>query len=211
MTYNQLIEAVQTWLDVDEVEFVKQIPTFIRQAEERIYRMADIAGAYATDTSQSTVDGTYTFSTPSDFLYPLHFAVVSSGDHVLLDLKEESFIRSVYPDPTVKGVPKYYAVRDRNTFVLGPTPNVAMSTEIHYYRFPTSITTAGTSFLGDEAEVALLYGTLIEAYTFLKGDPDIMQLYIDRFNEGLALLKNEVDGKAKKDAYRYDVVRVASQ
>jgi len=149
---------------------------------------------------------------PSDFLAPYSLAVDNSGYEFLL-FKDVNFIREAYPASTTEGIPKYYAVFDENTFILGPTPNANLTAELHYFYKPESITASsdGTSWLGTNAESALLYGSLIEAYTFLKGDSDMLNIYMTRYNEALEDLKNVGEGYDTTDSYRSGSVRQARQ
>ena len=149
---------------------------------------------------------------PSDFLAPYSLAVDNSGYEYLL-FKDVNFIREAYPAATTEGVPKYYAVFDENTFILGPTPSSNLTAELHYFYKPESITASsdGTSWLGTNAESALLYGSLVEAYTFLKGDADMLNIYMTRYNEALADLKNIGEGYDTTDSYRSGSIRQARQ
>jgi hypothetical protein len=144
--------------------------------------------------------------------------IIFQGDYLYLLDKDVNFIREVYPNPTNKAEPKYYAIfgpqsADVNelSFILGPTPDVTYKAELHYYYYPESIVDAGTSWLGDNFDSALLYGSLVEAYTFMKGEQDMMQLYDAKYKEALALLKNLGDGKQRMDAYRDGQVKVRVQ
>jgi hypothetical protein len=146
---------------------------------------------------------------PSDWLATFSLAVINAdgSQEFLLD-KDVNFVRQSFPSPTDTGKPQYYAIFDANTFLLGPTPDSAYSVEMHYYYYPTSIVTAGTTWLGDNFETVLLYGSLREAYTYLKGEADMMQYYDQKYQEALGLLKQLGDGKDRRDAYRSGQVRV---
>ena len=132
---------------------------------------------------------------------------ISSEQEFLLD-KDVNFIRQSYPSPTDTGKPKYYAIFDDNTFILGPTPDYAYQVEMHYYYYPQSIVTAGTSWLGDNYENVLLYGCLREAYTYLKGEADMMQYYEQKYQEAVQQLTRLGDGLNRRDSYRSGQVRV---
>ena len=149
---------------------------------------------------------------PSDFLAPYSLAVDNSGYEFLL-FKDVSFIREAYPVGTTEGIPKHYAVFDENSFILGPTPNSNLTAELHYFYKPESITASsdGTSWLGTNAESTLLYGCLVEAYTFLKGDPDMLNLYTARYEDALGKLKTLGEGYSTTDSYRSGSVRVGRQ
>lgn len=136
-------------------------------------------------------------------------SVSFQGDYVYLLNRDVNYLREVYPNPVYKGIPKYYAIfgprsddEGELTFIVGPTPDANYSAELHYYYYPESIVTANTTWLGDNFDSVLLYGSLVEAYTWMKGEPDLMQLYETKFKEALALLKNLGDGKQRGDAYR---------
>ena len=150
---------------------------------------------------------------PSGWLSVFSLAVidpVTQAQTYLLN-KDVEYIRECYPDPTDEGTPKYYAVFDNTTFILGPTPDASYNMEMHYYGYPTSIVTAGTSWLGNNFDSVLLYGSLLEAYTFMKGEPDVIQNYTARYNEALAMLKQLGEGKNRQDTYRTTQARYPVQ
>lgn len=214
MNYTQLQQNLQTYLETTETDFVATIPTFVRQAEERIYRTVQIPELRKNVTGNMTSGNQY-LARPSDFLAPFSLAVIdSSGDYSYLLDKEMSFIREAYPNPTTTGVPKYYAQFDGDiptstgNFLLGPTPNANYQVELQYYYDPPSIVTEGTSWLGENAETALLYGSLVEAYTFLKGDADLLQLYTNRYNEAMMQLFG-IDLRSNRDDYREGRMKMA--
>lgn len=207
MNYAQLTAALQDYLETSETSFVSNIPNFVRQAEERIYRSVQIPELRKNVTGAMTAGNQY-LARPSDFLSVFSLAVVDgSGNYSYLYDKDVNFIREAYPTASTQGLPKYYAqfngdqVGTDGNFILGPTPNSAYAVELHYYYDPPSIVDTGTSWLGDNAEAALLYGSLIEAYTYLKGDPDMMATYIDRYTEAMAQLFG-IDLRSKRDDYR---------
>ena len=149
-------------------------------------------------------------STPSDFISSFSLAVVTAaGDYMYLLNKDVNFLREAYPSPTTEGEPRYYALWDEDTILLAPTPAASLSTVLSYFHKPESIVTATNTWLGDENEAVLLYGCLIEAYTFMKGEQDLIQLYDTKFKEALIKLKELGDGKNRQDAYRSGQVRMA--
>jgi hypothetical protein len=207
MNYTQLTAALQDYLETQEISFVSNIPTFVRQAEERIYRSVQIPELRKNATAATTSGNQY-LARPSDFLSVFSLAVVDgSGNYSYLYDKDVNFIREAYPGPSTQGLPKYYAQFDgdqvgtEGNFILGPTPNSNYTVELHYYYDPPSIVDTNTSWLGTNAETALLYGSLVEAYTYLKGDQDMLQLYTNRYNEAMLQLFG-IDLRAKRDDYR---------
>jgi hypothetical protein len=208
MNYTQLSAALQQYLETEETSFVNNIPTFVRQAEERIYRSVQIPELRKNVTGTMTSGNQY-LARPTDFLSAFSMAVVDGdGDYNYLYDKDVNFIREAYPRASTTGLPKYYAQFDgdqtgvsQGNFILGPTPNANYTVELHYYYDPPSIVDTGTSWLGDNAETALLYGSLVEAYTYLKGDADMLQLYITRYNEAMLQLFG-IDLRSKRDDYR---------
>lgn len=206
-TFTTLKAAIQDYLETTESTFVDNLPTIIQQAEDRILKSVQLPDFRANKTGNMTAGVVY-LSMPSDFLAPYSLSVNNNGYEFLL-FKDVSFIRELYPDPAATGVPKYYAIFDDNTFIVGPTPNADFSVELHYFYKPESITVSatGTSWLGDNAESTLLYGCLVEAYSFLKGDPDLLQLYNGRYEDALAKLKGLGEGYSTTDSYRSGAVR----
>jgi len=201
-TYTTLKTAIQDYLQTTESSFVSNLPTFITQAEERILRTVQLPD-FKKNVTANVTNGNQYLAMPSDFLSQYSMAIDNSGYEYLL-FKDTNFIREVSPDVTVTGVPKYYGIFDDSNFILGPTPNSNYSVELHYLYKPLSISVdpSGTSWLGTNAENALLYGSLIEAYTYLKGDPDLMSLYQSKFDESLAQLKILGEGYNTTDNYR---------
>ena len=198
MNYTELTAAVQSYTENQETTFVATIPTFIRQAEERITRNPQVRIPELRKNSTSAVtSGDVYLTRPTDFIAVSSLSVVDdAGQYSFLYDKDVNFIREAYPDPTTTGLPMFYGQFDGDRvtpdtaghFILGPTPDANYVVELHYYYDPPSIVDSETSWFGENAETALLYGTLIEAYTFMKGDADIMQGYRDQYNEGLAAL-----------------------
>ena len=208
MNYTELLQAVQDYVESTETSFVANIPMFVRQAEERIYRSVMIPELRKNATAATTTGNQY-LARPSDFLAVFSLAVVDAdGDYTYLYDKDVNFIREAYPRASTQGLPLYYAQFDgdqpstsEGNFILGPTPNAAYTVELHYYYDPPSIVATNTSWLGDNAESALLYGTLIEAYTYQKGETDMLQLYTTRYNQAMLQLFG-VDLRSKRDDYR---------
>lgn len=208
MNYSTLSTLIQQYCESTETTFVANIPTFVQLAEERIYNSVQIPAIRRNQTGTLSVNNKY-LTLPSDWLATFSLAVINAdgSQEFLLD-KDVNFVRQSFPSPTDTGKPQYYAIFDANTFLLGPTPDSAYSVEMHYYYYPTSIVTAGTTWLGDNFETVLLYGSLREAYTYLKGEADMMQYYDQKYQEALGLLKQLGDGKDRRDAYRSGQVRV---
>jgi len=211
-TFTTLKTAIQDYTDNTETTFVNQLPRFILNAEERILKECQL------DDFRKNVSGTVTQSVkfltkPTDFLAPFSLSVVNSSNNEFLLYKHVTFIQDYTPDPTTTGVPKYYGDWDEDSFIMAPTPDGNYVAELHYFYRPQSITASddGTSWLGTNAELCLLYGSLMEAYTFMKGEPDLLTLYNGRFQESIQWLKNLGEGEQTQDQYRYDVVRKAVQ
>jgi hypothetical protein len=189
---------------------VANIPVFVEQAEQRIYNSMQFPSIRKNVTGLVSPSTPY-LGCPSDFLAVYSMAVIDgTGSYEYLLNKDVNFIRQAYPVPSDTGIPRYYALFGPQsgdaaelTFILGPTPDVAYTVELHYYNYPTSITVAPfTSWLGDNFDSVLLYGSLVEAYTYMKGEPDMMTLYNQKFMEALALAKRLADGMERQDAYR---------
>lgn len=207
-TYTTLKTAIQDYLQTTETSFVTNLPTFITQAEERILRTVQLPD-FRKNVTGTLTSGDQYLAMPSDFLSQYSLAIDNTGYEYLL-FKDANFIRESFPSSTTQGVPKYYGIFDDANFIIGPTPNANFAVELHYLYKPASITTdpSGTSWLGDNAENALLYGSLIEAYVYLKGDPDMMSLYQSKFDESLAQLKILGEGFNTTDNYRSGAVFV---
>ena len=210
MNYSQLSTLIQDYCESTEQSFVANIPTFVQLAEERIYNSVQIPAIRKNVTGTMTTSFPY-FQLPSDWLSTFSLAVIDpvTGEYEYLINKDVNFIRAAYPPPNSTGKPQYYAIFDDATMLLGPTPDVAYTAELHYYYYPASIVNVNTSWLGDNFESVLLYGSLREAYTYLKGDQDMMQYYEQKYQEALALLKRLGDGLDRQDAYRSGQARVA--
>jgi hypothetical protein len=219
MNYAALSAAIQDYTQNYEQEFVANIPVFVQQAEQRIYNTVQFPSLRKNMTGQTTVNTRY-LSCPPDFLAVYSLAVLdATGAYEYLLNKDVNFIRQAYPNPTDYGLPKYYAlfgptvsgstISNELSFILGPTPDAQYSVELHFYYYPASIVTASTTWLGDNFDTVLLYGSLVEAYTFMKGEQDMMALYDGKYKEALMLAKRLGDGLERSDAYRSGQARVA--
>jgi hypothetical protein len=236
MNYSQLVTAIQSYTenqfpavylaDGSTESSTSQINRFIEQAEQRIYNMIQFPSLRKNQYTAITSSNKYV-SLPNDFLAVYSMALVTgvvggdldTGTFEYLLNKDVNFIRQAYPAPNDKGVPKYYAlfgptivssaITNELSLILGPTPDAAYYVELHYYYYPPSITTSTTTWLGDNFDSVLLYGSLVEAYTFMKGEQDIISLYDTKFKEALALAKRLGDGMERQDAYRSGQFRQA--
>jgi len=232
MNYSELSSAIQSYTENEfpdtylangtAVDSTTQINLFITQAEQRIFNTVQFPSLRRNVTGFTSTNNKY-LACPSDFLAAYSMAVINaSGSYEYLLNKDVNFIRQAYPKPTDTAIPKYYALFGPTTtsgatptptnelsFILGPTPGAAYNVELHYYYYPTSIVTAGTTWLGDNFDSVLLYGTLVEAYTFMKGEPDLLTLYNTKYNEALAMAKRLGDGMERQDAYRSGQFRQA--
>lgn len=208
-TFTTLKNALQDYLETTETTFVDNLSVIITQVEDRILKSVQLPDFKKNSTGSTTSSNKY-LTCPTDFLAPYSLAVDNSGYEFLL-FKDVNFIREAYPSSSTTGIPKYYALFDADNFILAPTPNANLTAELHYFYKPESITSAssGTSWLGDNAENTLLYGCLVEAYTFLKGEPDLMQLYAARYEDALGKLKALGEGYDTTDSYRSGAVRQA--
>jgi len=214
MNYAALSAAIQAYTENTEADFVTNIPVFVTQAEQRIYNSVQFPSIRKNVTSTIAVNTKY-LDCPLDFLAVYSMAVIdASGNYEYLLNKDVNFIRQAYPQPTDTGTPKYYAlfgptvltsvIYDELSFIIGPTADASYGVELHYYYYPESITVAadGQTWLGDNFDTVLLYASLVEAYTYMKGEPDMMTLYNQKFMEALALAKRLGDGMERQDAYR---------
>ena len=216
MTYDELVTQVNDYI---ENSFpTSNIDTFIKQAEQRIYNTVQLASLRKNVTGTATVGNKY-LQCPTDFLSVYSIAVISNSEYLYLLNKDVNFIREAYPRTAAafRGKPKHYAIfgprsdnEDELSFILGPTPDLSYEVELHYFYLPESIVDSadGRTWLGDNFDSALLYGTLMEAATYTKAEADMVKLYSDRYVQSIALLKNLGDGKQRMDAYRDGQVRV---
>ena len=230
MNYAALSSAIQTYTENQfpttylssgaAVTADDQIARFVEQAEQRIYNTIQFPSLRKNVTGNVSTSNVY-LSAPNDFLAVYSLATIDgSGNYEYLLNKDVNFIRQAYPNPTTDvGPPKYYAlfgptvntstITNELSFIIGPTPDAAYSMELHYYYYPESIVTASTTWLGDNFDTVLLYGSLVEAYTFMKGEPDVMAFYDGKYKEALALAKRLGDGMERQDAYRSGQYRQA--
>jgi hypothetical protein len=183
----------------------EQVDTFIRQAEQRIFNSVQLPVFRKNVVGNTTLNNKY-LNVPTDWLATFSLAAIDpvTGAQTYLLQKDVEYIRECYPVPTATGTPKYYAIFDNTTFILGPTPDDDYDMELHYFYYPQSIVDSGsgTSWLGDNFDSVLLYGSLLEAYTFMKGEADVIQNYMARYNEALMMLKQLGEGKDRQDTYR---------
>jgi len=200
MNYTELTTNIA---DICETTFTAdQLAMFTEQAEQKIYNTVQIPALRRNVTSSFTSGNQY-LATPSDFLYVYSVAVEDgSGNYNFLLNKDVNFIREAYPNASSTGLPKHYANFDDDFFIVGPTPDSTYTVELHYGYYPESIVTAGTTWLGDEFDSALLNGALVEAIRFMKGEPDIIQNYEKLYVQAIGLLKMLGDGKLREDTYR---------
>ena len=216
MNYTQLSAAIQAYTENTESNFVAEIPVFVKQAEQRIYNSVQFPSLRKNMTG--TVSSTTPYlSAPNDYLATYSLAVIDAdGNYEYLLNKDVNFIRQAYPSASDTGLPKYYALFGAQTnapnelsFILGPKPDANYTVELHFYYYPESIVTAEETWLGDNFDSVLLYGSLVEAYTYMKGEVDMMGLYNQKYQEALALAKRLGDGMERKDAYRSGQYRQA--
>ena len=223
MNYSQLQEAIIQYTENTETTFVANIPNFVRNTETLINNTVQLPAFRKNVTGQTTAAFPY-IDIPSDFLSVFSLAVASYaedgttivGPYVYLLQKDVNYIREAFPYPatppsSATGQPKYYSIFSNNAFILGPTPDICYPLEMHYYAYPPSIVDAGTSWVGDNFPNVLLYGSLYLAYGYSKGEPDLLQMYKQNFDEGLEQLKQLGDAKDKSDALRFPQARYPVQ
>jgi hypothetical protein len=219
VNYTQLSNAIQAYTENPSSDFVAQIPVFVQQAEQRIFNSVQFPSLRKNVTGFTTTNNKY-LQCPSDFLAVYSMAAIdATGSYEYLLNKDVNFIRQAYPNPnTDKAIPRYYALfgprsdnEDELTFILGPTPDASYEIELHYFYYPESITVAanGQTWLGDNFDTVLLYGSLVEAYTYMKGEQDMLALYNQKYMEALQLAKRLGDGLERSDAYRSGQARLA--
>ena len=229
MNYQELFQQIQTYTEnifpdtfvelsggnTSTVNVTTQINTFIEQAEERIYNTVQIPSLRKNVTGTATIGNPY-LACPDNYLSTYSMAIIdASGNYEYLLNKDVNFIRQSYPNPNATGLPRYYALfgsqytnLNELAFIMGPTPDANYAVEFHYFYYPESIVTAGTSWLGDNYDPVLLYGALVEAYTYMKGEADVLAMYTGKYQEALAQLKRLGDGLERGDAYRDGQARV---
>lgn len=209
MTYAELVVAINSYCENSFT--TTDVNTFIDAAEQRIYNSVQLPDLRKNVTGSVTSGNKY-LAVPSDWLATFSLAIITAaGDYEFLLNKDVNFIREAYPNPSTTGTPAHYAQFDDTTFILGPTPDADYEVELHFYHYPESIVTASTTWLGNNFDSALLYGALLEAYTFLKGEKDVMEYYQKRYDEAFAMLKQLADGKNRRDTYRSGQIRYPIQ
>lgn len=203
-TLATLKTAIQNYTENDETTFTSTLDTFIKNTEERILKNTHL------DIFRKNVTGTMTSSSqylskPTDYLSTFSLSITSSSVKTFLDFKDVNFIQTFNPNSSTTGTPRYYASFNENTFLIGPTPDSNYSSELHYYYRPASLTAgsdSGTTWLSENATQAMLYGSLVEAYTFMKGEPDVLQEYEKRFSEAMVSIKMLGESRESTDEYR---------
>ena len=203
-TYTQLQDAIQDFTENTETSFVNNLPVFIRSAEDRIFTLVDLELFRKNATSTLTNNDPF-LTVPSYYLAPFSLQITTSGSEDFLLIKDVNFVQQYSSDAGANAAPRYYGIFDVDNFILSPTPDQAYTVELHYYYRPASITAGagtGTSWLSENAPSALLYGSLVEAYTYMKGEADMMQLYEQRFAQELQRLKDLAEARENSDAYR---------
>ena len=211
-TLTTLTASIQEWTQNDEATFVAEIPFFIKNAEERIFKVVDL------DYFRKNVTGTMTtgnkfLEKPSDYLATFSLSYVKDSANVFLLQKDVNYIQEFTPNPSTTGSPRFYSSFDVDTFIVAPTPDSSYAVELHYYYRPASLTTdnSGSTWISTNAPGALLYASLVEAYTFMKGESDLIQLYTARFTEAMSRLKVYGEGQENTDSFREGLVRVPKQ
>ena len=208
-TYDELKQSIQDYTENDETTFVNNLPLFIRLAEERILKSIQL-NLFQKNAGGAMTTGNKFLACPVDFLAPFSLSIEVSGAKEFLLFKDLDFVQTYTPDATTTGQPKYYAQFDVDNFIIAPTPDANYVSEIQYLYRPASLTIgagSGTSWLSENAEITLLYASLIEAYTYMKGDPNLMQMYNQRYAEGITRLKNLGEAQEVVDEYRYGQIR----
>ena len=215
MNYTQLTASIKAYCENDFPQAVgaggltsaEQIARFVQQAEQRIYNSIQFPALRKNVTGNATLNNKY-LATPVDWLATFSLARINAdGSYEYLLNKDVNFIRESFPFPATTGAPTHYAIFDENTFILGPTPDASYSMELHYFYYPQSIVTAGTSWLGDNLDSLLFYGSLLEAAAFMKSEPDTVKNYMERYNEAFMMGKQLGEGKDRQDMYRTPQVR----
>ena len=207
-TYSELKQAIQDYTENDETTFVNNLDNFIQNTEERILKGVQLT-VFRKNASGSATAGNKYLAAPTDFLAPYSMSVVNGSNNEFLLYKDVNFLQSYNPNSASTGTPKYYGYFDVDNFILAPTPDADYSVEIHYLYRPASLTAqgdSGTTWLSQNAPVTMLYGSLVEAYTFMKGEPDVIQNYAQQFVNSLGQLKNYGEAIEDTDAYRTGLI-----
>ena len=208
-TFAELKTAIQDYTDNTETTFVNHLSDFIKGAEDRIFKDVDLELFRKNVTSSLTASDKF-LTVPSDYLASFSLQITTSGSEDILLQKDVNFLQEAFPTSASTGVPRFYAVFDVNNFILAPTPNSNYAVELHYYYKPTSLTAgadSGTTWISTNAPFALLYGSLVEAYTYMKGEADMMQQYEKRFTDQLMRLKDLGEARENEDAYKAGLPR----
>tara|TARA_R100000329_G_scaffold41265_1_gene38569 strand:+ start:60 stop:707 length:648 start_codon:yes stop_codon:yes gene_type:complete len=203
-TYGELKTAIQDFAENTETTFVTNLPVFIRSAEDRVFTLVDLELFRKNANAQLSIGDEF-LSVPSDYLAPFSLQITDATYKNFLDFKDVNFVQQYAIDTNANGTPKYYGIFDVDNFILSPTPNIAYNVELHYYYRPASLTAgadSGTTWLSTNAPNVLLYGSLVEAYTYMKGEADMMQLYEQRFAQEMQRLKDLAEARENSDAYR---------
>ncbi len=203
-TYAQLKTAIQDYTENTETSFVTNLPVFIRAAEDRIFKLVDLE-IFRKNATASVTQGNQYLALPTDFLAFFSLSITNGSSKEFLLHKDVNFIQEYNPNPATTGTPKYYAMFDVDNVILAPTPDSNYACEIHYYYRPASLTAgadSGTTWLSDNAPNALLYGSLVEAYIYMKGEQDMLQMYEKQFTEAMTRIKDLAEARENTDAYR---------
>lgn len=208
MTYNELYDAIQDYIEAGDADFLANIPNFVESAEQKIYNAVQLP-ALRNNVTGTLTSGNQYLTLPTDFLAPHSLAIaLDTGEYQYLINKDVNYIREAFPFPAVTGAPTHYAIFSDTSLILGPTPDDSYTAELHYFYYPESIVTAGTTWVGDNYSNALLYGALVEANMFVKGEADMTASYQTQFDDAMAQLKELGDGKNRRDSYRSGQTRL---
>ena len=219
MNYAELLSAVQSYSEATETSFVATIPTMVQNVERAIYQQVHLPALRKNQTGSMTTGNKY-LAAPTDFLAPYALSIVVpavvgppavDAYQQFLLFKEVEFMREAFPDPTTPGAPSHYGLFDQSTFIVAPTPDVSYMAELHYFYYPESIVTASTTWLGTNFPNALLYGTLVEAYIYLKGESDMLKNYQSIFADAMSQLKQLGDGQKRQDTYKVKPKKIEVQ
>lgn len=208
-TFAELKTAIQDYSDNAETSFVSHLSDFIKAAEERVFKLVDLEVFRKNVTSALTQNDKF-LRVPADYLNSFSLQITTSGSENVLELKDINFLQEAFPTSASSGLPRYYGIFDINNFLIAPTPNSNYAVELHYYYRPASLTAgadSGTTWLSTNAPFALLYGSLVEAYIFMKGESDMLQQYEKRFVDQLTRLKDFGEARENEDAYKLGLPR----
>jgi len=203
-TYAQLKTAIQDYTENTETSFVTNLPTFIENSENRIFKLVDLEVFRKNATSTLSQNDPF-LSVPTDYLASFSLSITNSSLKEFLLQKDVNFLQEFHPNSSTTGTPRYYAFFDIDNFIIAPTPDSNYAVELHYYYRPASLTAgadSGTTWLSENASNALLYGSLVEAYTYMKGEQDLMNVYEKQFQEALSRIKDLAEARENSDAYR---------